>query len=446
MSNLNEFIKFGYESAYDFAYDLPMKKKYSSPKIYTANGDLKKRWYVYFSYQNPETGRLKRITPYYGSANKYKTKEDRLYVLSVYRKKILELLKLGFDPFADNSHLVRLRQDQKTNQVPVQKTKPKILDTERVAEILVEEKEETGLTVKEAFDFALTIKKQTINQRTYKDYSRKIKNFLQWLEKSEPEVKFMGQLTKKNIQQYLNEILISTSARNRNNTRVDLSSLMQVLEENEIIPSNFIKSITILKTNPERNKTYSNEKQQAIFKHLEEKDPHLLLFIKFISYNFLRPIEVCRIKIGDINLEQKTIRFKAKNKANKTKIIPDILFKELPDLSNFNPEDYLFTQHKLGGKWDALETNKRDYFSKRFKKEVKEHFKLGKDYGLYSFRHTYITKLYRELRKNAAPFEAKSTLMLITGHATMTALEKYLRDIDAELPTDYSKLLTETNC
>jgi hypothetical protein len=30
--------------------------------------------------------------------------------------------------------------------------------------------------------------------------------------------------------------------------------------------------------------------------------------------------------------------------------------------------------------------------------------------------------------------------MLITGHSTMTALEKYLRDIDAELPEDYSHL------
>ena len=36
---------------------------------------------------------------------------------------------------------------------------------------------------------------------------------------------------------------------------------------------------------------------------------------------------------------------------------------------------------------------------------------------------------------------AKSDLMLITGHTTITALEKYLRDIDAELPEDYSNLL-----
>jgi hypothetical protein len=31
--------------------------------------------------------------------------------------------------------------------------------------------------------------------------------------------------------------------------------------------------------------------------------------------------------------------------------------------------------------------------------------------------------------------------MQITGHQTMEALEKYLRDIDAALPEDYSHLL-----
>ena len=88
--------------------------------------------------------------------------------------------------------------------------------------------------------------------------------------------------------------------------------------------------------------------------------------------------------------------------------------------------------------------NRRDYFSKRFKKVVKEHFKLGQDFGLYSFRHTFITRLYREMIKDATPFEVKSRLMLITGHSTMGALEKYLRDIDAQLPEDYSELLIDS--
>jgi len=149
---------------------------------------------------------------------------------------------------------------------------------------------------------------------------------------------------------------------------------------------------------------------------------------------------VCRLKIKDINLEEQTLNFKAKNKALKTKIIPDILFEELPDLSKMNPEHFLFTPNKLGGEWNASEVNRRDHFSKRYTK-VKNALGFDKDYSLYSFRHTFITKLYRELVKNSSPFAAKSKLMSITGHQTMTALEKYLRDIDAELPEDYSELL-----
>ncbi|GIJ94491.1 hypothetical protein CAPN002_17090 [Capnocytophaga stomatis] len=59
---------------------------------------------------------------------------------------------------------------------------------------------------------------------------------------------------------------------------------------------------------------------------------------------------------------------------------------------------------------------------------------------MYSFRHTFITKLYRELRTQYGQMETYDKLMLITGHSTLLALQQYLRDIDAELPEDYSHL------
>jgi hypothetical protein len=49
--------------------------------------------------------------------------------------------------------------------------------------------------------------------------------------------------------------------------------------------------------------------------------------------------------------------------------------------------------------------------------------------------------LYRELRKSNGQFETYDKLMLITGHSSLESLKKYLRDIDAELPEDYSHLL-----
>ncbi|MFL1013208.1 tyrosine-type recombinase/integrase [Flavisericum labens] len=429
MFTFKQILTFAYESEYETAYDLSQKKNFSIPKIYTANGNLSKRWYVYFSFRNPETGKLKRVTPFYGETNKYKTKEERMEVLTIYRKTLLKLLKLGYNPFEDNTALYnKLNSKKETPNSPVENQE-------------IPFKEDKGMALTEAFEFSLNIKKKLLSKTTIRGYKNRADSFLKWVDENYPDIKTINSLDKKVVSAFLNDILDRTSARNRNNYRTDLSSLVQVLEDNDIAETNFIKKIPVLKSTPERNKTYSLGTQEAIFQYLEEKDPILLLYIKFISYNFLRPIEVCRLEVKDIDLADRTIQFKAKNSPVKTKIIPEILWNDLPDLSNLDKGAMLFTPDKIGGHWDTAVINKRNYFSKRFKKVVKDHFNLGADYGLYSFRHTYITKLYRALAKGSSPFEAKSKLMLITGHSTMSALEKYLRDIDAELPEDYSEML-----
>jgi integrase len=297
------------------------------------------------------------------------------------------------------------------------------------------------MSLQEAFDFGLQLKEKIVSKRTIKDYKNKTDIFIKWMKENQPSIKQIHQLNKKYITEFLNAILTKTSARSRNNYRTELGSILQVLEDNEIIKENFIRKIRVLKSIPQKHKTYTQKEQETIFEYLETKDPILLLYIKFISYGFMRPIEVCRLKVKDINLIDKTIQFKAKNGLLKTKIIPELLWNDLPDLSELKKESILFTPEQIGIKWDTAIDNRRDYFSKRFKKVVKDNFNLGTDYGLYSFRHTYITKLYRALREESSPFEAKSRLMLITGHTTMLALEKYLRDIDAELPEDYSEML-----
>ena len=207
-----------------------------------------------------------------------------------------------------------------------------------------------------------------------------------------------------------------------------------------IIKDNFINDISVLKSTPVRNKSYTSTQEKKIEKIIEN-EPILSVFIKLISYNFLRPVEVCRLKVKDIDIVDKKIYVRAKNQAVKTKIIPDIMIKELPDLTQLDPNSLFITPYGFGAEWNATETSRRNGFSDLFRERFKNPLKLGDEYGLYSFRHTYITKLYKELAKTSTPFEAKSKLMLITGHASMTALEKYLREIDAVLPDDYSNML-----
>ena len=150
-----------------------MKKNFSNPKLYTASGDLNKRWYVYFSYRNPKNGRLKRVTPFYGEAHKYKTKEDRLFVSSTYRKKILELLNKGFNPFENNTELYQKRKELENTGETTTKTSEPIKEPRN---LIVEDQISTRTnqkTIKEAFEFSLLIKKKIVGTRTYSGYASK---------------------------------------------------------------------------------------------------------------------------------------------------------------------------------------------------------------------------------------------------------------------------------
>lgn len=427
-------------------------KKYSEPKIYTGGVDiilwnqlskkeqketLSKEWYIYYRFIDDKTAKLKRMPNIKGGANRYKTKNERIQILNTLRDSLEYLLEKGLNPYQIND-LNKIEEEQIIAQKPlltIQKPNEEGLMLLKSQKEI--ESDEPVLSIKEAFEFALKIKKNSLNPTSYTNFEGRINRFKKSFDENAP----ITSITRKITNQYLNGILEKSSPRNRNNSRIDLSSLFEVLANNEIIPENFIRKINIIKTKPERNKTYTPEMQSDIYSFLEKNDPILLLFVKFISYNFLRPVEVCRLKVGDLDIKDKKLYVRAKNKAVKIKIIPEILINDLPDLSEMNKEHFLFTPNKIGDEWIATENNRRDNFSKRFKTIVKDHFKLGIDYGLYSFRHTFITKLYRELRKSYSPFETKSRLMLITGHSTMIALEQYLRDIDAELPEDYSHLL-----
>ena len=82
MPNFKELITFEYENEYESAYDLSLKRNFSAPNIYTAKGDLSKRWYVYFLFRDSITKKLVRMKNIYGKANNFKTKADRLTILT----------------------------------------------------------------------------------------------------------------------------------------------------------------------------------------------------------------------------------------------------------------------------------------------------------------------------------------------------------------------------
>jgi len=61
MFNLNSYLAKEHGNEHVLEHSLSKKKKFSAPKIYSANGDLSKRWHVYYSFRNPETAMLERM-------------------------------------------------------------------------------------------------------------------------------------------------------------------------------------------------------------------------------------------------------------------------------------------------------------------------------------------------------------------------------------------------
>lgn len=336
MHNFLLLLQTVHKNVHKTGHILQEKKKFTTPKIYTGGVDitlwnqlskseqkeaLSKDWYIYYMFLDEKTDKLKRMPNIKGGANRFKTKKERIEYLITLRESLEYLLEKGFHPYKDNDlsllddEIIDLRKE---NAKPIAK---KNLELETVKENiaitpLTQIIEEPTMTIKEAFEFALKIKKGSLNETSYKNFEGRINRFKKWLDEKSP----ITSITRKLTNEYLNEILENSSARNRNNTRIDLSSLFEVLSDNEIIQDNFIKKINVLKSKPERNKTYTSEMQTDIYAHLKENDAILLLFVQFVSYNFLRPVEVCRLKVGDIDIKDRKLYVRAKNKAVKNKL------------------------------------------------------------------------------------------------------------------------------
>ena len=212
MFNLNEFLSNEYENEYGNKYLSPMKKNYSEPKIYSANGDLSKRWYVYYRFRNPKTGELQKMSSIYLGANNYKTKTERLQILNSVQKNLSKLLKEGYNPFENNQELYNNQQKEI-----------------EIIEPIVEEKKEIKYSIEQALDFALELKKQSLKDTSYRGLNNRINNFSDWIKKNKPDINNIEELSKKDITEFLNSILIKTSPVNRNNFRTDLSSIYSKL-------------------------------------------------------------------------------------------------------------------------------------------------------------------------------------------------------------------------
>lgn len=374
------------------------------------NKALKKSWYIRWSYRDPATGKLVKQNNIKSGLNRYKTFRDRMEFMKVFRQGMINTFEKGIHPFSEKEQ--KIAWDEKFTPAG------------------------------EALRQALENKRPKVSQNTFKDYKLYLSSFENYLKRSGRLGHDIKSIDRRCVSEYLDAIMKKTSPRTRNNHRAALSALFSEMRDSFIIDRNFIDTdIRKVSVKSKTDRRFTNEQMRAIAGHLKENDPHLLLYIKIVAYNFLRPVEVNRLRVSDIDLDAREMYFDQKTKLGKTKYIPEIYFQELADLvSQGTGDQYLFTPEGIPGHWPVGDNQRRDYFTKQFSK-VKKDLGIKGRYGLYSFRHNFITGTYVILRKSMGRIEAIEYLMRITGHESKEGILKYIHANDADRPEDWSDLI-----
>jgi len=258
----------------------------------------------------------------------------------------------------------------------------------------VEREQTQAYTLKDAISYALEVKKPSIRPTSYPSYKSTVELFLKWADNnrlSEMDITYFDKLRAVYFDDYL-FVECGYAAKTVNGHIAYMKSLFQVLVDREVILNNLFKNFKKHKESGSRKNLAFNVGQiTRIKKIVEEKDPELWLFIQFIYYCFLRPNEIRQLEHRYIQHDDKKIFIPSnisKNGKDGYVSIPDAFYNLLLASEYFNREQRYIFQTKF-----EVKPISKNVMGNRFRELIKE-MNLGKDYTLYSWKHSGVVAAY----------------------------------------------------
>lgn len=265
---------------------------------------------------------------------------------------------------------------------------------------------------------------------------------------------------KKTIQTYLSKLLaLSSFYPNILLSEIDTKKLQKFIQSkisDETYSQNSVKSakrifcaffnvcivLDLIKTNPigafdkriksnkitkEKHVPFSDEDLQRILAYLDDNDPYVAFFSRMIYYTCIRPAEIRGLRVGDINVEKRSIKIpmdiKKVTKGNNNDVI-EINESFIPFLRNLELQ-YYPSHYYLTGSLSTIVGEKKIGENTPYNRFVLALKKLNLDkkgYDLYSFKHTSNIKKYKSGWTLAE-------IMKANRHTSITTTEIYLRKL-----------------
>ena len=335
------------------------------PKLYIPKSSAKQQtWYVYFSYISPLTNKMERFRIWEGFSELKTRSEKEHYgkklVLSYKRK-----LKNGWNPY-DNSELL-FKSDIKSNTIKRSQS------------------ETIEVYLWNAFNDIII----GLSPSAKKNYRKFTDGFIEFLKKQKLEQYDISCITGEHCDLYKNYLIeLGRSNKYINDHIAYLKQAFKWLLKKKIVFINPCEEIEKLKKKQKPGVYYKEGIKELLKKKLEKDFPYLWLYINFIYYTCIRPKELRKLKIKDINVIDGIITVPcdiSKNKKTQPVVIPFQLYEKLLilKLHQYPEHYYLFTQSGSPGEI-GVGVN---YFNKRFRK-IRDNMGIPSDYKLYNWKHT----------------------------------------------------------
>lgn len=267
------------------------------------------------------------------------------------------------------------------------------------------------------------LKDGTYRYETHKSLASYLKNMMDWNDARLIPITYIYQFDKDFCVQFLDEIYI-----NRDNTAFTHDNYLGFLRQfgHWCCQKNFLKTIpteglSVLGrgAKKKKRKTIEPHHLNMIHDYLEQKNKHFLLASYILYYCFIRPAEMARLKIGNINLAKQTIYIEdtiSKNKKDGTITLPVKVIHLMLDLDIFSSPSnyYLFSEGFIPGKKKVSEKIFRDFWARYVRKDLN----LPDTYKFYSLKDTGITDMLRHQDVLSVRDQARHSSILMTDTYT----------------------------
>lgn len=271
---------------------------------------------------------------------------------------------------------------------------------------------------------------------THNQYKSILKTFIEWLE---DKVVYADEISRQLVTEYLDHLQLErkTTTITRNNYQVWIGMFLSYAKERGYLEKNPIEDMKLLQNKQEKQrKMLPNDILDALHVHLEKTNPYFLLICKFIMYCFVRPKELCMLRVSAVDFANSTLTIPAdisKNHKTCSVTIPDSLLQHMKELGyhRINKNYYLF-----GKKYKPCERPTTGasmcYY---WRSHVADKLGFPPEYKLYSLKDTGITKLLLDADVLTVRDQARHSNISITNTYAQRSDESIakVRKFDAEL-------------